>query len=247
MALLASTLITTAKQRAFGAVGMQKVSNAALLAELSQQDMLVVQMFSQIAPDLLANKNGTITITTIGNTGGYTLSAGMHYRDFVHIDSADDKYTPINMVQRQHRDSSPRSPAGMLRTDSAAGVFYPIDPMNKRFNTTDTRQWYDPDESHTVGYSFIAIPSTLTKLSDNLDSPDMAREVFLAALEVRILLSGPVSEEKQVRVTTAVQFLQAAQTSLQMQAYKFMQPQGQPGGAGGAQSDSDWVLGQVAG
>ena len=247
MALTASTLITTAKQRAFGAVGVQKVSNASLLAELSHQDMLIVQMFSQTAPDLLATIGGVITFTDIGNASGYALASGMLYRDFTHIDPDTNKPVKIMMLQRQHRDSAPANPAAMLRTNAAGAVFYPIDPANKRWADGSASQWFEPDKSHTGTYSYVQIPSSLTSLSDTLSSPDMAREVFLAALEVRILLSGKPSEEKQIRIAQAVQALQTTQISLQMQAYRFVQPSGDPGGDGDGHSASSWVTDQVAG
>lgn len=245
MALTASTLITTAKQRAFGAVGSQKVSNAALLGELSHQDMLVVQMLSQAAPDLLAVVGGIITFTDTGNLNGYALTAGMHYRDFTHVDPDTNKPVKINMLQRQHRDSGVGAPAGMLRTNPAGGVFYPIDPGNKRWLGGETSNWFEPDKSHTGTYSYVKIPSALTSLSDTLDSPDMAREIFVAALEIRILMMGRITEEKKERIALAVQSLQTAQGSVLMQAYKFMQPQGQPANNAAGQSDTAWVDGQI--
>lgn len=245
MALTASTLITTAKQRAFGAVGIQKVSNVALLGELSHQDMLVVQMLSQAAPDLLAVVGGLITFTDTGNSNGYALSAGMHYRDFTHIDPDTNRPVKINMLQRQHRDSNVNAPAGMLRTNAGGGVFYPIDPANRRWEDGAVSNWFEPDKSHTGSYSYIKIPAALTKLSDTLDSPDMAREIFVAALEIRILMMGKITEEKKGRIELAIQSLQAAQGSVLMQAYKFMQPQGQPANNAGGQSDTAWVDGQI--
>lgn len=244
MALTASTLITTAKQRVFGVVGTQKVPNATLLAELSYQDMIIVQMLSQIAPDLLASVGGVITFTDAGNIAGYALNAGMHYRDFTHVDSSTDRPVPINMLQRQHRDSRPAAPAGMLRTNSAGAVFYPIDPANKRWQGGSSSNFFEPDKSHTGTYSYISIPAAVTSLSATLASPDMAREIFVTALEVRILLINPQEGEGwKLRVQSAIVALQEAKTSLTFQAYRFMQPQGQPGGGG--QSDSNWVHDQV--
>ena len=245
MALLASTLITAAKQRAFGAIGSQKISNASLLGELSHQDMLVVQLLSQTAPDLLATVGGLITFTDAGNLNGYALFAGMHYRDFTHIDPDTDKPVPINILQRQHRDSGVSDPAAMIRTNPAGAVFYPIDPANKRWAGGDTSSWFEPDKSHTGTYSYVKTPEALTTLSGTLSSPDMAREVFVTALEVRILLSGKMTEEKQAKLQIAVTALQAAQASLTIQAYRFAQPQGQPANDGGFVSDASWVGEQV--
>ncbi len=250
MALTASTLITSAKERTFGAQGRQKISMPMLLGELTHQDQLVVQMLSQIAPDLLATVTGVVVTSDNGNLNGYTLQNGMHYRDFVHGDVTDGVYTPINMLQRKHRDSNPPSPAGMLRTGGGAAVFHPIDPVGKRWLGGDTRSWYDPALLHEVTYSYIATPPVLTALADTLASPDMSREIFVSALVVRILLSQPKGqgdelEAWQVRVQAAITALQSAQSSFQMQAYKFMQAQGNPGGGGVDESESAWVSREV--
>lgn len=250
MSLTASTLISAAKDRTFSYHGKQKLNDKMLLAELSYQDQLVVQLVSQANPDLLATVSGTITMSDSGNSNGYTLQSGVHYRDFTHIDSTDDRYTPINIVQRQHRDVRPAAPAGMVRTSSAAGVFYPIDPAGKRWSGSETRNWFEPDSSHTVSYSYVPLPGTLSSLSATLSSPDMAREVFVTALEVAILLSArPQNEIEtaswQTRLEAALGARQAALEVFRMQVYKFVNPQGNPGSEGASLSESEWVHDQV--
>lgn len=244
MALIASELIDAALKRTFGAQGSQKISKAALLEELSYQDQLIVQMFSQIAPDLLAVTTGTITITELGNTNGYTLQSGIHYRDFVHVDTETEAHQRITMVRRQDRESHPNAPAGMLRMGSVGGVFAPIDPMGKRWLGTDTRGFYSVADGHTVSYSYVPLPSVVTTLSTTLTSPDMAREVILASLELTILLSRPQASEIQVQAALAKR--QGMMDSLRMQMYKFVGPQGQAGGNWGrGSSDSAWISDQV--
>lgn len=248
MALTASALISAARKRAFGVTGRQKVSKAMLLEELSYQDQLVVQMVSQIAPDLLSRVTGSITVSDTGNTNGYTLVSGMHYRDFTHKDPSDNTYRPINILQRQHRDNlAIAHPAGMINTASAAAVFYPIDPQRRRWQTTGDRQWFEPAKSHEFTYSYIPIPAVLTAVSDTLSSPDMAREIFTSALEVVILLSNPrEAETYQIRLQAALAARAAALESFRFQAYKFAQPQGQPGGVGDRLGEALWVNDQVA-
>ena len=243
MALTASALIDSALQRTYGGQGVQKISKAMLLSELSYQDQLIVQMFSQIAPDLLATTTGTITLTDAGNTNGYSLQAGIHYRDFVH-DDTDDNYIPVNIVQRKHRESRPAAPAGMVRMGSVGGVFYPIDPQGERWNTTGDREWFEPNKNHVVTYSYVPLPGQITTLSTNLSSPDMAREAIISSLELQILLSVP--EMNEARIQGALAKRQGAMDALRMQAYKFIAPQGQPGGKYN-QNDLYWVNNQVGG
>lgn len=227
MALTASSLVDSALQRTFGAQGSQKVSKAMLLSELSYQDQLIVQMFSQIAPDLLATTTGVISLTDAGNTNGYSLASGIHYRDFVHNNN-EDQYVPVNILQRKHRESFPHAPSGMVRMASSNGVFYPIDPLGKRWGTSEDRQWFEPAKGHTVSYSYVPLPTEISSLSSTLASPDIAREAIVSSLELQILMSAnPMNE---ARVQASMLKRQGAMDALRMQAYKFVNPQGQPGG-----------------
>lgn len=243
MALVASELIDAALKRTFGAQGSQKISKAALLEELSYQDQLIVQMFSQIAPDLLAVTTGTITITDVGNLNGYTLQSGIHYRDFVHVDTTNEAHEKIRMLRRQDRESNSNAPAGMLRMGAVGGVFAPIDPLGKRWLGTSSRSYFEPDDGHTVSYSYVPLPPVVSTLASTLTSPDMAREVILSSLELTILLSRPGANEIQVQAALAKR--QGMMDSLRMQMYKFVGPQGQAGGMSGSSSDSAWVSNQV--
>ena len=243
MALTASSLIDASLKRTFGAQGRQKISKAMLLEELSYQDQLIVQMFSQIAPDLLAVTTGTITLTDTGNLNGYTLQSGIHYRDFVHVDTGNEDHRKVTMLRRADRDSNPSAPAGMLRMGSVGGVFAPIDPLGKRWLGDDKRAWFEPDEGHTVSYSYVPLPTPLTSLSSTLVSPDMAREVLVSSLELTILIASP--EANELRVQAALAKRQGMMDSLRMQLYKFVGPQGQHAAASGGYSDSTWVSDQV--
>jgi hypothetical protein len=249
MALVASSLITAAKQRTFGAQGLQKLSNAMMLAELSTQDQLVVQMISQQAPELLATISGVVALTDSGNLNGYTLAGGMHYRDFTHVDVTNDAYEPINIVRRQDRDKWPKAPAAMIRTGAGAAVLHPIDPAGKRWVTTEARNWFEPDKGHSISYSYIPIPPALTGLSGTLRSPDMAREVFVTSLAVAILLAHPPTTEAEIAVWTArlqthMAARDAAMNTLLMQVAKFVTPQGQPGSTN-RQSTAEWLASQI--
>lgn len=253
MALTASSLIQAAKQRSLGTMGRQKISDAMLLEELSFQNQLLTQMVSQIAPDLMATITGSITVTDAGNANGYTLQNGIHYRDFTHVDETDEKYVPITIVQRQHRQSSIKDPAGMVNYGSVAGVFYPIDPLRKQWDSDDARNWFEPDESHTVTYSYVPLPTPLTSLSDTLDVPDFAREVIMESLVLTILsaqigsLPPAMQEAAQIKIQTAMQKRRGALDAFRLQLYKLVSPQGaRPAGGGREQSDTAWVNDQVA-
>ena len=244
MALVASALIDAAQKRTFGARGRQKVSKATLLEELSYQDQVIVQMFSQIAPDLLATITGTLTVTTNGNINGYTLVSGIHYRDFVHVDTVGDVYKSITMLRRQDGDKAPMSPAAMLRMSATGGVLYPVDPLQKRWTDEDVRLWFNPVDEDTVTYSYVPLPVALTTLASELLSPDMAREAILSALEVSILLSRSVPDQTRIQVALAKR--EAAFNSLRMTAYKFVGPQGSKTlGQGGG--NPTWLDSQIGG
>lgn len=255
MALTASNLISAAKKRTYGARGRQKISNSMLLEELNLQDDLIVKMISQINPDLLSTVTGSATCTDSDNQNGYTLSDGIHYRDFVHVDSADDKYTPIDILQRQHRQSLVEHPAGMLRVGTASGAtFYPIDPSGKRWTDNDARNWFEPDENHTFTYSFVPIPGGLTSLAGTLVGPEMAKEVYISSLELSILLSVDTARMNEVqaqalnrRIQSAFAKRQGAFDALRMQTYKFAHPAGQAAGGAIEKSDTQWVTDEVNG
>ncbi len=252
MALTAGSLIDSAKKRVFGALGIQKVSKAALLEELTYQDTQIVKMIVQSSPDLLVTTTGTITLTAAGNVNGYTLEDGIHYRDFTHVDSVTNRHIPINLLQRQYLDSLAQPPAATVRTSSAAAVFYPIDPHRKRWQTGDVRNWFDVNSPHSVTYSYVPLPQVITTLSSSLSSPDMAREALIESLKVAILISvdPPIGEEAfaqyQARLQLAVVSRNESLISLRTQVYKFINPQGQPGRIRGQLTDVEWVLDQVA-
>jgi hypothetical protein len=241
--MTASELITTAIQRSFGMVGQQKVSKAALLAELSSQDALIVQMFAQNAPDLLAHVDGSETVSLASNQSGYTLSSGFHYRDFTHVDPTDNDYTPITLVRRDSQDAPPRNPAGVLATGAAAGVFYPIDPQGERWQSSGSRSWFEVGEGHEIHYSYVPAATALTSLTSTLTSPDFAREALIASLILAILLSNPQTpaDKLQIAMARRGETLQ----SVLMLAYKFGHPAGTRRGFGDSQTDADWVSDQV--
>ena len=244
MALTASSLIDSAIKRSFGATGTQKIPKSILLEELSYQDQLIVQMFSQIAPDLLATTTGTISVTDAGNLAGYALQSGIHYRDFVHVDTTNEKHSPITILRRQDREAAGAPPTGMIRMGASAAVFAPIDPLSKRWLGTSSRGWYSATDGHTVSYSYVPLPTAITSLSGTLKSPDMAREAILSSLELTILLSAPMPNETRIQASLAKR--QGMMDSLRMQAYKFVGPQGQKVGGGSSYlSDSAWVSGET--
>jgi hypothetical protein len=245
MALLVSTLISDARSATFGAKGRQKVSNAALVQELSYQDQILTQLASQIAPDLLARTTGTVAVLSdAGNQNGYTLEAAIHYRDFTHVDEQRERYTPISILQRQHRDVHPAAPAAMVRTGARNAVLAPIDPQGKRWSGDEERSWFNPGE-HTITYSYVPLPGRITSLTDELVTPDMARSVILPSLELVILMNNP--EGNAARIEMALARRQVALQTYQFQLYKFTAPQGQRHHERAGSSDSGWVNNQVGG
>lgn len=246
MALTAGTLIDDALKSTIGQQGPAKIPLPMLFVELTMQDQLLTQMAAQIAPDLLATVSGSVTLTDAGNTNGYTLANGILYRDFTHIDSADDRYTPCRVVRRADRDRLPEPPALMIRTGTAAAVIYPVDPLGKRWAGSDTRTWFEPDEGHTLSYSYVAMPTPITSRSSTLKSPQMAREIIIASLELKILLSRPGPKD-QLAIEAALAKRQGLMDSYRMQLYKFAAPQGLAGRNSISESDVEWVYNNVGG
>lgn len=244
MSLTASALITAAKQRAYGSIGQQKVSDAMLLAELSSQDAMIFQEVSQLVPDLLATSTGNITVTFAQNSGGYTLTAGTHYRDFAHSDGQGN-FVPLTMLRRQYQDyASLVHPAGMLSlAASGAGVFYPMDPSGNRWTLAGTRPWFDAGSSHLVKYSYVAVPTVLTTLASTVASPDMAREILVNALVLAIFLSVPKVPVERVQVL--MEQLKTARQNLTFQLHKFVSPAGSRPSGGAMMSETDWVDSQI--
>lgn len=246
MALTAGNLIDAAKKAAFGNRGRQKISEAMLLEELNFQDRLITQMVSQVNPSLLVTLASAVSCTDSGNQNGYTLQDGIHYRDFVHVDSSDDEYVDIMIVQRQHRESRVADPAAIIEGSGATTTLYPIDPDRDRWNGSGARTWFEPDESHQFTYSYVPSPGTLSARSDSLTSPDLARELLVTSLELKVLLSqaGRLSE---AAMQAALAKRRGAMDNFRMQLYKHVHPQSQRPSGRRTQSDTAWVNDEVSG
>lgn len=244
MSLVAGDLIAAARQRTFGAHGVQRISNGQLLAELTYQDAQIIQEISQSSPDMFAQVDGVVPCTLGENQDGYLLEEAIHYRNFTHVDTVQNKYTPIFMVGRQYQEDMVTSPAGMLTVSDSGGIFYPIDPDGARWQSGGSRSWYDQSSSHELHYSYIPAPTVLTGLSDTLTSPDIAREALVCALEMAILLANPNAPAQRVQMAT--QRYVGARTSLTFQIYKFAHPAGQRP-SGGAETEAAWLSRQIGG
>lgn len=243
MSLVAGDLIDAARQRTYGAQGRQKISTGQLLAELSFQDQLIAQEISQINPGLLVHVDGLSPCNLVENQYGYLLSAGIHYRDFTHVDTVNGVYTPIQLYGGNYRDLPTPVPSGFVTLMGSAGTFFPFDPDNNRWQTSNARAWFSEDAGHEIHYSYVPAPAVLTSLADELLSPDIAREALVCALELRIVLSNP--EAPPVRIQDANLRYTGARMSLTFQIHKFVHPGGQrPHGHGGG-SDTQWVRRQI--
>lgn len=246
MSLTASELIDTAIARNYGQLGMQRISKASLIAELSFQDETIVHKLVQMAPDLLATQVATpVTITTADNATGYTLQDGLHYRDFSLYNPTTDAYTPITMIRWESIDSPPRNPAGVVRlnTTGSGAIFYPSDPNGNRWTLGGTRGWYNEGESETFVYSYVAPDSPISKLTDTLRSPDMARPTLIASLALRLLVSNP--RASQAALQAAMQEYTAAMSDLMFNAVKFTHPAGTVRGPELGVTEAEWVMQQV--
>ena len=246
MALTVSALITAAKRVTFGVTGRQKVPNATLIEELNHQENLVVQLLSQISPDLLSNITGSEVVTLAKNqSGGYSLTPGIAYRDFTHVDGATDVYIPIKVIQRQFQDKRVIHPAITISTGADAALIYPVDPDGNRWQVAGTRIWFEDTSTHTIEYSYVPPPKVATALSDTFTSPDMARQVFVSSLELSIILMSPEAPDR--RIAAASKKYEDSLERLRWQAHKFVHPQGSHGVSDLPMGESEWINNQIAG
>jgi len=245
MALTPSTLITAAKRLTFGVTGAQKIPDAMLLEEINHQEQIIVQMLSQVAPDLLSSVDGSETVTLVKNKAGYSLTAGIAYRDFTHVDTDNQTYTPITVIQRQFRDKRVTHPAITIVTGADAAVIFPVDPNGDRWLSGGTRTWFEDTSNHKIEYSYVATPTVATTLTSTLTSPDMSRQVFIAALELAVILTVPEAQDR--RVAHVSNKYEVAMERLRWQAHKFVHPQGSHGITDVPMGASEWVSNQVQG
>ena len=199
MALTASELIVDARTEAGGFTGAQKVSDARLLNRLSRLDQQVVQITANNAPDLLSQVTDTASISQNGNEQGYQLQDGIHYRDFVYVNE-DNETTPIQIVMKKDQDRPGIHPAAYLETNKSAAIFYPIDPLGKRWDDfSEARSWFDPDDNPEFAYSYVPPGGGLSSLSDTLGSPDMAASYLVTELVLMILLEQPNAPQAKLQ------------------------------------------------
>jgi hypothetical protein len=194
MALLANDLVNDAFGRAFPYVRETDIVYGPLLKHLTSLDMEVVQWYTFQSPERLNTQAPAITVVGSQNPTGYTLqpAGALGYSEFRWIDSQNFIW-PINIVPEDRFDHPMLHPAGIVR----GNTFFPADPIELRWSNNDPRQFYIGN-GDTITYSYMPLVQPVTALTQNLVSPDEARNYIAASLTAQILLNAAeaVPQEK---------------------------------------------------
>ena len=102
-------------------------------------------------------------------------------------EDANGNLTPIDMVTLDREDDmSATHPAGLLINQI---TFKPVDPLGKRWAGGEVRSYY-PAGSF-VNYRYATSPAVPTTLAATMASPDSARDYFIQAIRLMVLLQHP--------------------------------------------------------
>lgn len=188
----ASDIISAAKRRAYPHGSLQQVPDRVLLSRLNSADSKVVNRIAQEAPGLLSEESSKISVTDSENQDGYSLNDAVAYTHFELVDeSSDDHARAIRILDGADLHQPPTHPSGVVGPDSSGYAFYPADPQEEGWTTSGDRYWFDPDD-HAIRYRYVPEHTELTSLSDTLDSPPVARQLFEQAVVVQIKSSQPI-------------------------------------------------------
>lgn len=170
------TLIDTALEMA-APFGQASIPQKALIRHLGLLDRKLAGKIAREAPGLLEAQATSVSITSVGNTGGYTLtSAALAYKDFVY-EHSEDWFVPIRIVPDRERHNPPYNPAAVV----FGGKLFPCDPTGRNWQVTNpgTMWWRSGD---SFGFKYIGLPTQPTGRASVLASPDMAEQYFLGVI-----------------------------------------------------------------
>lgn len=188
----ASDIINAAKRRAYPHGSLQRVPDRVLLSRLNSADSKVVNKVAQEAPGILSEESDKISVTDSENQSGYSLNDAAAYTHFELVDESNDDYARrIRILDAEDLHQPPSHPSGIVAPDSSGYAFYPADPQEEGWTTSGDRVFFDPDD-HAIRYRYVPTHTELTSLSDTLDSPPVARQLFEQAVIVQIKSSQPV-------------------------------------------------------
>jgi len=187
MSLTVSDLIQGAELAAFPYIPEEGTPRAVLIRQLSNLDSEVVSMCVKQNASFLVTAATSLPVVTATNPTGYTLSAARSWLNFQWVDS-DDNIFPIRIVDEREYDHPPRHPAGIIR----ASKFYPCDPLELSWETSDARTIYVGD-GDVITYSYVPEHTKLTTLAATMSGPDFARTFYEKSLALNIMLSCPIA------------------------------------------------------
>lgn len=195
MALTASTLINDAELLAFPHITDPPAPRPMLLRSLGSLDAEIVRLLLAEVPHALSATGTAVTIVdNPTNITGYVFAtAGFQIQQLTHK-KANGDLTPVEIVTLDRLDdTSATHPAGVIVNQVR---FLPVDPLGKRWNGSDARSWYVVGE--TVEYRVATVPTSPPTLASTLTSPDSARDFFLQALRLALLLRYPEVPERTI-------------------------------------------------
>ena len=184
MTLTAGTLLTDAELLAYPYIPYPPLPRPSLLRTLGNLDAEIMKLLLAEAPHSVSCVAAPITIVAATNPDGYTLVSAFQYQQFTYK-SAAEVYTPITIVPLNRQDDArARHPAAVVVNQL---TFLPVDPLGRRWDGSASRAWYigDGDEIHGRRTTAPTSPASLTA---TLASPDSAREYFVTALRLYVLL-----------------------------------------------------------
>jgi hypothetical protein len=190
MSLLVSDLINTAVGRAYPFIRETDIAPGQLCKILTGLDQEVLHWYSIQAPERTTTVAAPITVVLSQNVAGYALVALAYvYTNFKWIDNQGFVW-PINMVPENRFDHPGKHPAALVRNST----FYPCDPNEVRWTNISgsiggQRQFF-AGNGDTITYDYQPIGPNITTTSQNMTSPDEAREYFTSSLTFHILLNS---------------------------------------------------------
>jgi hypothetical protein len=163
-----------------------QVSPTQVMAHLTNLDNYMVEIVHQIMPSLLSTLGGSLTVSDTKNLNGYELEDATGYSQFLYTKSEDDTTWEVRIVMESDFMNPTRHPSGMLvQGVGNSRLLLPTDPSNKAWSGDEDRSWWIPGDS--VSYRYVPLPSRLTKMSDELQAPDIARAWLVTSTVLLIM------------------------------------------------------------
>jgi hypothetical protein len=217
MSLTPDTIFEDARLLAHPVGFTSQVSPTQVLAHLTNLDNHIVEIVHQVMPSLLSTRGGSFTVSSSKNSNGYPLENATGYSQFRYTRATDDAVWEVYVVMESDFMTPTRHPSGMIVQGTGnSRLLIPVDPLGKAWAGDEDRSWWTAS-GDTITYRYIPLPSRLTALTDEMQSPDIARGYLVASTALLILqMLGGDSAQLQM----FAQREQSEYHTLLMQFYK---------------------------